>query len=437
MNSYLIDYQCYFKNSTKQFFDKAEMYFRGIFLSEERNIERMCESQREMEYFQMQHFISDSKWDARAVMDHVAVSVSQLLPDRKLTGLIIDESGFVKKGDKSVGVGRQYCGNVGKLANSQVAVLGCLSNGDFASIVDARLYLPQDWCEDSHRCDEVKIPSEFRTFKAKAELAYDIVLTQLKLGVKFDYVGGDGYYGNDAELTDKLNDLGCLYMLDIHSDQTIYLEQPQWFIPQKTGSRGRTPKLFKPDKPSITVNQYCKTLGKEDWIEIKVRNTTKGKLLGKYHFIKVYVQNKTRGTFERRLLVIRKTLTKTGLEIKYSFSNANLEQYTEKAIAYMQAQRFFIEHSIKESKSVLGMDQFQTRKWEAWHHQVALNILAASFLLSEKLYCFDDLPLLSANDIKKWICFKLLEMRTDEEMIELMFYRHFRRQIDINRYYLD
>ena len=101
----------------------------------------------------------------------------------------------------------------------------------------------------------------------------------------------------------------------------------------------------------------------------------------------------------------------------------------------MQAQRFFVEHCIKECKQVLGMDQFQTRKWQAWYHQVALNLMVACFVLKEKLANFWEIPLLSAADIKEWICFKLLKRRTDNEMIMLMFARHVKRQADINRYY--
>ncbi len=81
-------------------------------------------------------------------------------------------------------------------------------------------------------------------------------------------------------------------------------------------------------------------------------------------------------------------------EIKYSFTNANLIQYTPEALAYMQAQRFFIEHCIKEAKYILRMDQFQTRKWLAWYHQVALNIMTMCFMLKEKLFCFKELSLL-------------------------------------------
>ena len=83
---------------------------------------------------------------------------------------------MVKKGCKDVGVGKQYCGNIGKIENCHVAVLACLSNNDFASMVDARLYLPQDWINDTGRCQKVELPEKSRVFKTKAELAYDIVL---------------------------------------------------------------------------------------------------------------------------------------------------------------------------------------------------------------------------------------------------------------------
>ena len=116
--------------------------------SEQNNIERISET-LDADYHAMHHFISDSNWDARGVMDQVAKDVSQSLPKQTLTGLLIDESGWVKKGNKSVGVGHQYCGNVGKTANSQVAVFGCLCNSKHASLVDCRLYLPTSWTNDS------------------------------------------------------------------------------------------------------------------------------------------------------------------------------------------------------------------------------------------------------------------------------------------------
>ena len=143
--------------------------------SELRTIEHISED-LDAKYHQMQHFITESNWDERAVIDQVSREVSSILPKTKLTVLILDESGWVKKGDKSVGVGRLYCGNVGKISNSQVAVFGCLSNGNFASMVDARLYLPQDWCNDPDRCTEAGIPDQDRKFKTKLNLTPKIQL---------------------------------------------------------------------------------------------------------------------------------------------------------------------------------------------------------------------------------------------------------------------
>lgn len=432
---YLAEYESLFQNKTKKFFDKAEKYSLGTFKSHMRNIERISEELR-VDYNQMQHFITESNWDARAVMQQVARKVSSVLPKRKLTGFIIDESGWVKKGDKSVGVGPQYCGNVGKIANSQVAVFGCLSNGDFASLVDAELYLPKDWCENPGRCKEAGIPEGSRKFKTKIELAESILRRQKENGLEFDFVTADGYYGNDADFAGIIEEMGYLYMLDIHSDQEIFLEKPELLLPEKKGVRGRTPKRLKSDKNGVKANEYIKSLGADKWKTLKVRNTTKGVLTGKYHFVKVFIWNKSSDQVEPRMLMIRRTQSSKGSEeIKYSFTNGNLDQYTPEVLAYMQAERFFIEHSIKESKQILGLDQYQTRKWGAWYHQVALNFLVSSFILMEKLHNFKDLPLLSARDIKEMVAFELYKKMTEEEMMDKILNRHLIRQKDINQSY--
>lgn len=432
---YLTDYQCVFKNKTKTFFDKAQRYTEGIIQSTNRNIEQVCDCLVASDYFQMQHFITNSNWDHQAAVDIAAQQTSKALPKRKLTALVIDETGTVKKGDKSVGVGWQYCGNVGKTANSQVAVMACLSNGDFASLVDARLYLPKDWCNDSARCEMAGIPEEHRCFKTKLEIAYQMILHQRAIGTSFDFISADGYYGNDVSFAGKIDALGLLYMLDIHSDQPIYLEKPDLYIPERKNKRGRIPRRLKATTENMKVEDYCQRLDAGQWQRIKVRNTAKGTLNAFYHFKEVYVWNKQENTIEPRLLVIRKDKTKTGSEIKYSFTNAHPVQYELKTIAYMQAERFFVEHCIKESKSILGMNQFQTRKWLAWYHQIALNIMTMCFMLKEKLLNFEFLPLLSARDIREWLSFILSRQLDENDMLELLYKRHLRRQNDINRYY--
>ncbi len=234
-----------------------------------RNIERISE-ELQFDYNQMQHFITDSNWDAREVINQAARKVSNVLPKRKLTGFIIDESGWVKKGEKSVGVAPQYCGNVGKISNCQVAVFGCLSTGDFASLVDARLYLPKQWCEDMDRCEEAGIPKQDIVFRTKIELAESILREQRDNGLKFDFVTADGYYGNDADFARMVDSLGYVYMLDLHSDQEVYLERPELYLPERTSSRGREPKRLKTSVAGIRVDHYLMTLMVKDWQKLKL-----------------------------------------------------------------------------------------------------------------------------------------------------------------------
>ena len=406
----------------------------GIVLSDLNNIERISET-LDTDYHKLQHFISESTWNARSLMDQVSVNVSEMMPQDTLTGLLIDESGWVKKGTKSVGVAHQYCGNVGKTANSQVAVFGCLCNKKHAALVDTRLYLPKSWINDKARCKEAGIPNKEQVFKTKTELALDIITHQLSMGAKFDYIGGDGLYGNDIALARGINSLGYIYMLDIHSTQQVYLEKPELYLPERKSKYGPAPKRLKATTESIKVNKYLGSLPASAWQKIKIRHSAKGILKGLFHFQKVYVWDKNVNSVEERLLVISKRQTKEGEEIKYSFTNANLAQYTERALAQMQAQRFFIEHNFKEQKQIIGLDQFQTRKWLSWHHQVALNMLIGSFMLKEKLLLKDDIPLLSARDIMDFLVFKFYKEMTEERMIEKIMQRHHKRQKDIKYCY--
>lgn len=160
---------------------------------------------------------------------------------------------------------------------------------------------------------------------------------QIGIGCKFDFISADGYYGNDCELASKIDDLGCNYMFDIHSNTRGYLEKPQPAVPERTSIKGRIPKLAKPDKESIRVDDYFEGLKHSEWQEISLSNTAKGKLKAKYHFLSVYIWNKTRNTIWPSLLVIKKIATKKGWEVKFSFTNANLKRYTIKEIANMQA----------------------------------------------------------------------------------------------------
>lgn len=433
---YLTDIQCVFQLGNKNVLTTAVSYLKSLWSSRLSNIEKITETGLAEEYHKMHHFISDSPWSHRELMDWTSKEANKVMPQKKLVGLHLDETGVRKKGLDSVGVGRQYLGNIGKVDNGQVAVCAALGHGDFATIVDSRLYLPESWTSDKARMDKAKIPLEHRDFKTKQQIAFEIIEHQISLGTKYDYINGDALYGADQKLTDAIDAKAIPFVMDIRENQQVYLEEPEIAVPQRKGKRGRLPRIPKPDIVPINVSEYTRNLGEEDFCLLKVRCTAKGKLKCLFHFRTVYIWDGESPHASKRLLIIRKSVKKKKAEIKYSLGNVGLEQYTPEAIAYMQAQRFFIEHAFKEAKSVLGLDQFQTRKWIAWYHQVALNMLLLLFIFKEKLFSFDDIPLLSAWDIRQVLdaVFCSSQDRVDR-IIEQIFERHKRRQKDINRYY--
>jgi len=414
------------------------MYIKQLFRTgkTDRNMEKMMEPYHQADYHRIQHFISESPWDHRTAFDDAAKDCSQFLTGLGKVGLLIDESGIEKKGDSSVGVARQYCGRVGKVTNCQIGVFACLAAGENSALIDARLYLPKAWIEDSARCKKAGIPIKEQEFKTKGELALEIVKTQKEKGIKFDFVGGDGFYGHDTKLQEGLDELGLCFMLDIHSRDKIFLEPFEMELPQKKGTRGRKVKNMQANKKSISASKYYKTLSNKDFTKVSLRKTAKGELVSYLHVAKVYIQITDTNQCRERLLLIRKTRNQTGsYEIKFALSNAKEGQCTLKELGQMQAQRFWIEHAIKQTKEELGMADYQFRGWLAWHHHMALIVMANAFVLSEKIYQKETMPLLSTLDVRELLVHQLAETSFSklpiEEQIRI---RHKKRQSDIDRY---
>jgi SRSO17 transposase len=179
-------------------------------------MERMEETVPDADEQSLQHFISNSTWDARAVMNQVAADADALLGGFDDTILVIDDSGIPKKGTRSVGVSRQYCGQTGKVDNCQVGVYASLVHGDKATLIDARLFLPERWTSDEERCEKAGVPVEERSFRTKHEIALEIVQNALDSGVRFAYVAFDGFYGENGELLRILDGAGLRFLADVH-----------------------------------------------------------------------------------------------------------------------------------------------------------------------------------------------------------------------------
>src|SRR5919202_3461614 len=142
-----------------------------------------------------QHFISNAPWRHEPVIAQIGRDADRLLGGQPDSALILDESSFVKQGDRSVGVARPWCGRLGKVDNCQVAVFAVLTDGARHTPVDMRLYLPRRWIDDPARCDLAEIPTEARTMRAKTELALEMV--RAARGMRFGWVGVDGGYGKE------------------------------------------------------------------------------------------------------------------------------------------------------------------------------------------------------------------------------------------------
>lgn len=148
----------HFERGTRSVGERAKQYIQGLFQANRKNMERMEEVVPDCDYQSLQHFLSHSQWDVRAVLDQVAQEADRHLGGSVDTGLFLDESSFAKKGEKSVGVARQWNGRLGKVDNSQVAVFACLGQGPYATLIDTRLYLPKEWVLDPERCREAGVP---------------------------------------------------------------------------------------------------------------------------------------------------------------------------------------------------------------------------------------------------------------------------------------
>lgn len=201
-------FEKHFWRWTRSRLAQARQYLQGLMQARRKNMERMEEVVPDCDYQSLQHFLSNSEWDARAVLDQVAVEADRHLGGSADSCLLIDESSFQKKGEKSVGVARQWSGRLGKVDNCQVAVFAALAQGSSSTLIDTRLYLPKEWTDDPKRCRAAGVPSAERVFKSKADLAFEMVVHARQNGVRFGWVGADGGYGKDPGLLRRLADHG-------------------------------------------------------------------------------------------------------------------------------------------------------------------------------------------------------------------------------------
>lgn len=387
----------------------ARKYLRGLLQTERRNMERMEQAVPDTNEQALQHFISNSPWDAEAVMRQVARSADALLGGHDDTLLVIDESGIPKKGKHSAGVARQYCGQLGKVENCQVGVYGALAHRDKVTLTDARLFVPQEWTNDSQRCRRAGIPEEiWKTPKTKFDLALEIVVQAVEESVRFTWVSADGAYGENAFLL-PLDDAGLRFMVDVHRDHLVWFEAP-------TEGSGRR-----------RVDEWAAGQPASVWQEVITREGTRGAIRYEVLHARVWIDARRKQPPREWHLLVRREI-EAPRKIKYTLSNAPAGMPLEQ-LSYIQGQRYWVERALQDAKSHSGLGDYQVRGWLGWHHHMAVVLMALLFILEERVRHGVTAPMLSTADIEK-VLKHFLPRRdaTEKELFRLLQESHDRRQ---------
>jgi SRSO17 transposase len=342
----------------------------------------------------VQEFIGYGHWLSEALIDrHQALGAESLGEPHGV--VIVDGSGFPKQGQHSVGVARQYCGALGKIANCQEGVFLVYASGQGYTFLNSRLYLPEDWFDAEHRSrwQACGIPDEisFRTEPALAlEMLQDLVTRDV---IPFHWVMGDEHFGQNPAFLDGIDALGKWYLMEVPSDTRVWLHTPE-VEPAGRGPLGR-PRLHPRVKPTAPhaheVREIAARLPQGAWQPFMIQEGSKGPVVADFAFLRVTtVRDQLPGP--RTWAVFRRSLS-TPPELKSYLSNAPVS-CARRRLAQASGDRWPIETVLEEAKGEVGMDHYETRTWCGWHHHMAQTFLAHHFLVRvqlqlKKIACID------------------------------------------------
>jgi len=375
---------CFQRSESREHFFK---YMAGQFSSLERkSIESIALAVKDGNVRAMQRFVSDAPWDDNKMIAKYRNLVNDDLgsPDG---ALIIDESGFIKKGQDSIGVARQYCGTAGKVDNCQVGVFAAYVSDQGYALVDKRLFIPKKWFTDDYfqRRIKCKLPAD-TVFRTKPQLAVEMLDVVVKESVlPFKYVLSDCLYGISPEFIEAVEALpDKTYFVSVPKDTLCWLKRPMAITKQYPwGGKLRTKTvLVDPDSKPISVDELAKKINDYFWYRRKVSEGTKGPIV--YEYTRRQIILSTAGLPQKTVwLLIRRTL---GDEPQYSFFISNASASTRlKTLVWLSGLRWAIEQCFEENKSELGMDQYEVRKFPGWHHHMLTCMLAHFFLWHLKI----------------------------------------------------
>ena len=334
------------------------------------------------------HFVGQAPWSDAAVLTQVRDLV---LPAIERAGpieaWIIDDTGFPKKGRHSVGVARQYCGQLGKQDNCQVAVTLSLANCMASLPVAYRLYLPQEWADDPARRRKAGVPEEI-TFQTKPEIALDQIRAAAEAGLPRGVILMDAGYGSDTQLRTGVTALGFRYVAGILSNTSVWAQGSAPLPPKRWSGRGRPPKLMRRDgeHQPTSVKTLALALEQAAWAEISWREGAAGRLTSRFARMRVRAAHRDYWLGEPRpeewLLMEWPEGEKE--PTKYWLSTLP-EDIGFGRLVELAKLRWRIERDYQDLKQELGLGHYEGRGWRGFHHHASLCIAAYGFLVAERV----------------------------------------------------
>ena len=400
MNLFLNEFTLEFRTKTHSVERQSLQYLQGILLEKgQGNMTNYAKNVPETNNQSLQNFISNSPWDEKPVIDKIQKKVSLLIGDKNNGSLHIDESAFKKSGKDSVGVKRQYCGRLGKIDNCQVGVFLAYAKETHRTLIDERLYLPENWSNDPIRREKCGVPEDI-IFKTKAELGLEMILDAIDRKVPFSWVGMDCFYGHQSWLRDQLDSIKITYIADIPFDTRVWLKLPKKEIPKKKGKLGRNPtreQVVSDEPDPITVQKLANKLDASEYHHVFLRDSERKEMWCHIACLRVYpVQDELPG--KETWLIIRKDEAEN--TTKYQFSNVPLDT-TPKRFGQMSCSRYWIERAFEDGKGIAGMADYQIRGWTGWHHHMVMTLLAMLFILQLQIEFGEKAPTITVQDVKE------------------------------------
>ena len=335
----------------------------------------------------LHHLVAKASWSDEAMLEQVR---RQVLPDMQKNGpvvaWIVDDTGFPKKGKHSVGVTRQYCGQVGKQENCRVGVSLSVATWSSSLPVAWRLYLPKEWAEDTARRQKAEVPEEIE-FQTKPEIALDQIRAMVEANVVRGVVLADAAYGINTEFRQGLTELGLQYIVGVQSSLTVWEPGKQPLPAKPRAKMGRPPRLLQrsADHKPIAVKQLAMSLPSAAFREVTWREGTERKLRSRFAAVRIRPAHRDYWKAEPH--------AEEWLLIEWPRGEAEPTKYwlstmagniTLKALVRMAKHRWIIERDYQELKQELGLGHFEGRNWRGFHHHATLCIAAYGFLVAER-----------------------------------------------------